>query len=66
MSTVSSVFDLSSTNGLTLLSELIWSVYAFVSALEDCNKPEWADLLAGWQGWMDYVKTTAKTVSTFH
>ena len=46
-----------------MFRELIWSVYAFVSALEDCNKPEWKDLLEGWQGWMEYVKSTAKTVS---
>ena len=34
-----------------------------ISAIEDSGHDEWQDLASGFQGWMDYTKTTAAKVS---
>jgi hypothetical protein len=31
--------------------------------MEDAKRGDWADLVQGWQGWLDYTKTTAAKVS---
>jgi len=43
--------------------ELLWSVYAAVSAMEDSKNSHWDDLIAGWNDWLDYTKSTVKEVS---
>jgi hypothetical protein len=43
--------------------ELLWSVYAAVSAMEDSKNSHWNDLIDGWNDWLDYTKSTVKQVS---
>jgi hypothetical protein len=43
--------------------ELLWSVYAAVSAMENSKNSHWDDLIAGWNDWLDYTKSTVKEVS---
>ncbi|PHH77905.1 hypothetical protein CDD83_4070 [Cordyceps sp. RAO-2017] len=44
--------------------ELLWAVYAFVSAVEATGRPSLRRLGREWQAWFDYARTTAATV--FH
>lgn len=32
--------------------------------MEDANRSDWADLVQGWNAWLDYTKTTAAKVGT--
>ncbi|TWU76020.1 hypothetical protein ED733_007185 [Metarhizium rileyi] len=42
--------------------ELIWAVYACISALEQSNHQSFRSTARDWQRWFDYVKTTATAV----
>jgi hypothetical protein len=42
--------------------ELLWSVYAALSAMENAQNLHWKDLIAGWSNWLDYTKSTVKEV----
>ncbi|KAG8423949.1 hypothetical protein J3458_000793 [Metarhizium acridum] len=42
--------------------ELVWAVYACISALELSGNKSFQRTAKSWQKWLDYVKTTAATV----
>ncbi|KHO01631.1 uncharacterized protein MAM_00632 [Metarhizium album ARSEF 1941] len=42
--------------------ELIWAVYACISALEQSGDQSPENISKGWQEWLDYFKTTAASV----
>jgi hypothetical protein len=37
-------------------------VYAAIQVLETSSNAEYQNLANGWQAWLDYTKSTAKTV----
>ena len=53
---------ISNTTNITC-SELLWSVYGLIQALENSHNPSYNKLAAAWQKWLDYTKTTAAKVS---